>query len=467
MSAIGKLLDRFGGRATRPLSIIGASGQLGYGVPQASFENALTRNPDVIGADMGSTDIGPYYLGAGELATSDTQTRRDLHRLLAGARQLDVPLLIGSAGSAGAKPHLDKTLAMVRDIARTEGLHFRMAVIRSDMPRELVKAAIRAGRIRGMGAALPDLTEAEVDGMSQLVGQAGMEAFVRALQQDVDVVIAGRSCDTGIFSSIPSMLGYPMGPVMHMAKIVECASLCCLPGGRDSILAVLEGDGFILESMNPDRRATPMSVSAHSLYEQGDPNTIAEPAGTAFVDSAEYSAVDDRRTRVKGARWRPSDRPTVKLEGATFVGERAVMVAGSADPRFIGRIKENTAEVAKLVADLVCDSGAKPDYDLTFRIYGLDGVYPWPQAPATPPREIFVMAECIAPTRERAMQVAKSTKQYLMHHGFPGRLSTSGNMAFPFTPPELLAGAAYRFSAYHLMEVDDLPSLFPIEVETL
>ena len=38
MSAIGKLLDRFGGRATRPLSIIGASGQLGYGVPADSVQ---------------------------------------------------------------------------------------------------------------------------------------------------------------------------------------------------------------------------------------------------------------------------------------------------------------------------------------------------------------------------------------------------------------------------------------------
>ena len=142
------------------------------------------------------------------------------------------------------------------------------------------------------------------------------------------------------------------------------------------------------------------------------------------------------------------------------------MVAGSTDPRFIGRIKENTAEVGRLVADLICE-GAAPDYELSFRIYGLDGVYPWPQAPQVLPREIFVMAECIAPTRDRAMQVVKSTKQYLMHHGFPGRLSTSGNMAFPFTPPELSAGTAYRFSAYHLMDVDDIASLFPVEVENL
>jgi len=58
-------------------------------------------------------------------------------------------------------------------------------------------------------------------------------------------------------------------------------------------------------------------------------------------------------------------------------------------------------------------------------------------------------------------------KQYFLHHGFPGRLSTGGNLAFPFTPPEVSAGTAYRFSAYHVMEVDALAPLFPVVVENL
>ena len=64
-----------------------------------------------------------------------------------------------------------------------------------------------------------------------------------------------------------------------MAKIIECASLCCVPGGRDSILATLDDDGFVLESMAEQRRATPVSVAAHSLYEQADPFTVYEPEG--------------------------------------------------------------------------------------------------------------------------------------------------------------------------------------------
>jgi hypothetical protein len=51
------------------------------------------------------------------------------------------------------------------------------------------------------------------------------------------------------------------------------------------------------------------------------------------------------------------------------------------------------------------------------------------------PREIFILGECVAPSVERAGAEARTTKQYLLHHGFPGRLSTAGNVAFPFTPP--------------------------------
>ena len=73
----------------------------------------------------------------------------------------------------------------------------------------------------------------------------------------------------------------------------------------------------------------------------------------------------------------------------------------------------------------------------------------------------------MAPTAAAAKTVAAMTKQYLLHHGFPGRLSTGGNLAFPLTPPEVDAGTAWRFSIYHVMEVDELAPLFPVTVEQL
>jgi len=80
---------------------------------------------------------------------------------------------------------------------------------------------------------------------------------------------------------------------------------------------------------------------------------------------------------------------------------------------------------------------------------------------------VFVMVEIIAETADAAKAVATVFKQFTLHHGFPGRISTGGNLAFPFTPPEVVTGPAYRFSAYHVMEVDDLPALFPVGVEVL
>jgi Acyclic terpene utilisation family protein AtuA len=464
VTAVARVLDDFA-RRRRPLRSLGASGQLGYGIPTPAFEAGLARAPDMIGVDMGSIDIGPAYLGGGKMAPTRVGAKRDLRKVLRAARRLDIPLIVGSAGSAGARPHLDQTLEIIREIARQDGLSFRMAVVAADVPRAELTAAIAGGRVRPMDT-MPALTAKDVSAASHIVGQLGLEAFRRALEADVDVVVLGRACDTGIFASIPEMLGFPPGISMHMAKIVECASLCCVPGGRDTILGVLDDDGFELESMAPQRAATPTSVAAHSLYEQGDPYEIREPAGRADLRHVSYRALDARRTRVEGATFEPAERLTLKLEGAQMIGHRALLLAGAADPRFIARHEEIFAAVTRVVHDLVCEDTAE-DYQLSFRLYGVDGVRAWGEPPAHLPREGFVMGECIAPTPERAEEVVRTAKQYLLHHGYDGRLATAGNLAFPFTPPEVTIGEAYRFNVFHLMEVDDMARLFPVEVEAV
>ncbi|HEY0423227.1 MAG TPA: hypothetical protein VGC82_07885, partial [Rhodopila sp.] len=160
MSASGRVIAEFR-RSPRSIRLLGASGQLGYGIPAASFNRGIDRHPDLIGCDMGSIDIGPTYLGKGDMATAPEATRRDLRRVLQAARALDVPLVIGSAGSAGAGPHLDATLAMVRNIARADGQRFRMAVMRADIPRPTLQGAVRAGKVAGFDG-MPALTEEDV-----------------------------------------------------------------------------------------------------------------------------------------------------------------------------------------------------------------------------------------------------------------------------------------------------------------
>ena len=96
MSASGRIIDEFR-KVRRPLRLLGASGQRSATAfrPPLS-KSGIERRPDLIGCDMGSVDIGPTYLGKGEMATSPEATRRDLRRVLLGARALDVPLVIGS-----------------------------------------------------------------------------------------------------------------------------------------------------------------------------------------------------------------------------------------------------------------------------------------------------------------------------------------------------------------------------------
>ena len=230
-------------------------------------------------------------------------------------------------------------MEFVREIAREENLSFKVAVITSDMPRDVVKRARREGRISPLGR-IDELTEERIDSAAHIVGQMGSEAFKRALETEPDVIIAGRACDTAIFSSIPEMLGYSTAAAVHMAKIIECTSICCTPGGRDAMLAELKGDAFSLESMNPQRAATPLSVAAHSLYEQADPLRVYEPAGMLDVSHASFSALDERRALVSGASWHPSGKPTVKIEGAEWCGERSVLCAASCDPQVIAHIDE-------------------------------------------------------------------------------------------------------------------------------
>lgn len=80
-------------------------GILGYGFPKNSFERAMAEKPDAIVVDAGSTDAGPHKLGAGVAIVSRMAAKKDLALLMQGARDLNIPLIIGSAGGSGARVH--------------------------------------------------------------------------------------------------------------------------------------------------------------------------------------------------------------------------------------------------------------------------------------------------------------------------------------------------------------------------
>lgn len=466
MNAIDRLRGQLcAGTHRRPLRVLCGSGQLGYGIPEKALQAGFEREPHFVGCDMGSIDPGPYYLGSGEMATSVDVTRRDLELVLLGSRRANIPLLIGTAGTAGSDLHLERVVQLVRNIAKAHDLHFNLAQIPADIAAEVVVEAIEGQRVRPLGH-MPELTRDDALACKAIVGQMGVEPFQRALEEGADVIIAGRACDTAIFSAIPLMLGYAVGPSVHMAKIIECSSLCCVPGGGDAIMGTIEGETFILECMNPERIVTPMSAAAHSLYEEADPYVIHEPDGVVMLNDVRFEDLDGRCVRGSGAKWDASPVHTIKLEGAAYEGERVLLLAAAADPNVISSLDEILHALQERVA-VTIGSANTVGYRLWFRKYGFDGVVDWPDQPKVSPREVFILGECVAATSQIASMVLGVAKQNLLHYGFEGRTTTAGNVAFPITPPEVKAGAAYRFRVFHVMDAPDMKALFPVIHEKL
>lgn len=403
----------------RELRVLALTGNLGYGYGMESLRNGVEARPDMIGADNGSTDAGPYYLGSGHQLTKPAQVRPDLRPALIEARRLGVPLIIGSAGTAGGEPHLQSLLSILSDVAREEGLHFRAAAIHAEIPGSLVRRALAEGRISSMPGTSP-LTATAIDASARIVGQMGIRPFVQAMAGGADVVVAGRSCDTAIYAAIPSQRRFDLGLAYHMAKIMECGAQCAIPlAANDCLLGTLRDDHFLVQPLDPKRTVTPESVAAHAMYEQGNPFEIVEPDGKVDLSEAQYEQVDARTVRVSGSQWIPRTGYTVKLEGAVHGGYATVCVAGARDPAIIENLDLIEAEACRMAKSNL--NGVLDDDCYTMRV-----------------------------------------RAYL-HCSFPGRKTTSGNLAFPYSPSDFRVGPVFEFSIYHLLHTDRPDDLFPVE----
>jgi hypothetical protein len=447
------------------MRIVAINGCLGYGYDPASFAAGMAESPHLIGGDCGSTDAGPYYLGAGQSLLRPEQIKRDLRPVLRQARAAGVPLLLGSAGFAGARPNLDKMLDILLEVAREEGLHFKLAIVPADVPKPTVLAALAAGRIRPMPGVAP-LTATAVEQSTQIVGQMGTVPLAAALASGADVVLAGRSCDTAIYAALPIARGFDPALALHMAKIMECGAQCAIPlAPNDSLLGLIRQDHFMIRPLAPHRRVTTESVAAHTMYEQNTPFLLHEPEGTVDLRQARFEQIDARTVRVSGARMMPAQGPTtVKLEGARRQGARAFVIAGIHDAAIIANLDTIEREVRAAVRRNL-DAAVKDDeYTLGFRYYGRDAVLGDLEPDRSPPREVGLLLEAIAPTQELANYALSLARSSFLHCPFEGRKSTAGNLAFPFSPSDIAAGDVYAFSLYHLMETDDALTLFPYQL---
>ncbi len=453
------------------IRVLSPTAILGYGYPRASLEEGMRRKPHVVAVDGGSTDGGPYYLGiepgsggmGGGASAFFEMLSGDVGPLLEAATGAGIPLIIGSAGFAGAELHLQATVMLIRNLAEQMGLHFRMAVIHAEVGKDHVKQKLRDGKIRPLGP-VPELTEEEVDASVRIVGQMGVEPFVKALEADAQVIVAGRANDPSMFAALPFVEGFDKGLALHMAKILECAAIAAEPGsGSDAMIGTLRKDHFLVEPLNPARICSTTSVAAHSLYEKSDPLHLYGPGGMVDLSGVRFEQQGDRTVRVSGSRYVPDAAYRIKLEGSKRTGYRTICIAGVRDPGTIGRIDELIREARKEVS---AKFGNRADsYKLFFHVYGRDGVMRELEAEGgLPPRELGIVIEAVAPHQELATGICGCAHTIMLHYGFPGRISTAGNLAFPFSPLDIPAGPVYEFNIYHLMEEDDPCRLFPMDI---
>lgn len=428
---------------------------LGYGFPVEWFKKGLEMNPDVIAVDSGSTDSGPHKLGTGAMTCSVEAYRKDISILLEACHEKKIPVFISSAGGDGSDQHVDAFLEIIKDISREKGYHFRVAAIYSDVDKEYLKKKLREGRVKPCGP-VPPLTEEEIDAATTIVAQMGVEPYIKVLKETggVDVIVSGRTYDPVPIAALGIMEGFDPGLCWHMGKIMECGALCAEPAGKN-IFGTLRRDHFIVEPLNPAERCTVASVAAHTLYEKTHPYLLPGPGGVTDLSNTQFEQLDERRVKVSGSRFIPSEKYTLKLEGAKRLGYRSIFIAGVRDPIEIEHIDEIIERVKRVVTEYFSEI-PQNSYRMLFHVYGKNGVMgEFEPVKDFKPLELCIILEVAAQTQEMANAICSRARTEMLHCPYEGRIATAGNIAFPFTPLEIPLGEVCEFNVYHLMEVDD------------
>ncbi len=452
--------------------VISATGVCGSGFKESSLDAGMAKKPHFIGCDAGSTDPGPFALGSGKSAFPTRSIKRDLRLMLKAARRAKVPLLIGSAGTAGGAPHLAKFKEIILEIAQEENLRFLLALIHSEQHKAYLKQRLREGRITPLKPA-PDFDEAVIDRAERIVGMMGDEPYLRALDHGAEVVVAGRSSDCAIFAGIPVRMGVAPGIAWHAAKILECGAAAAVARpSPDCMFATLGKNHFDVEPLDPELRCSPQSVAAHSLYENSNPYRLVESSGILDLTAAQYEALDNRRVRARGSRFESAKKYTIKLEGAELVGYQSVVIGSIRDPYIIRQLDSWVERLKQGVkartAEVFFGDKASSEHIFNVRIYGKDGT----MGTLEPVKEIrshevCLVMEVTAATQEIATTIVSLARHQALHLPIPEWSGLITAVACLYSPAYLERGPVYRFCVNHVVEPDDPYEMFPIEYMTV
>ena len=431
------------------------------------MQRALEKDPHLIACDAGSTDPGPNYLGMGKAFVGRDAAKRDLALMLQAAVDRNIPMLIGTSGGAGGDAHLQWTQEIVEEIAQENNLHFPMALIHSEQTKDYVMEKLDQGRIEPLWP-LQALQPDTVRKSTNIVGMAGTEPYIEALNGGAQVVLCGRSDDAAIFAALPIKEEFDPALGWVAGKLLECGAACAVPRqkyGSEGISVTVREDHIMVEPNHPGLACTPLSVSTFFLHENETPIQHTEPSGVLDLSALECEAVDDRTVKITGAKFLPREKYTIRLEGVELVGYRCICVSLTRDPVLVQCIDDYLDRVRALVASRVDGMGVGPDeYSLIFRVVGKDSV----MGEREPVREVLahelgVIMEAVAPTQELANEILGLARQAGKNLHYDGKLCDEGCLTFPHSPSDIPTGPVYQYNILHAVEPDHPLEMFPIE----
>ena len=442
------------------------------GIHRETFLRALDeRAPDVIAVDAGSLDPGPSYLGLGREHSPVRNIEWDLELLLTHAVPRKIPIIIGSAGGSGAREHVDATVRMIRQIGQARNLRFKLAVIYADVDPDWLERRADQGRIEPVdhdGVLLKEV----IRDSSVIVAMMGPEPIIAALDAGADVVVAGRASDAAVIGAYAIRAGCDPALALHLGDIIECGESAAvelrpvLPGiehNRIPMIGYVANDHVRIRPAHDGLACTPQSCAAHSLYERSSVQETLLPGGVLDKSQSRFEQVDAWTTRLSGTRFLTTDPYTVLLEGVRFTGYRTVLIFGVRTPRFVMNASEILAQARERELSLFADSG---NIQINYHVYGRDGVLGQFEFEKKPDVfELGVVADVVAPTQQLAHDVAQDLRSRIAFWRYPGRQTTSGNIATPFSPSVIDAGAVYEMSVYHTVQLTHPTEIFAHRLE--
>jgi hypothetical protein len=437
------------------MKIVALNGLLGYGYSQEALERVKKMKIDYFGVDAGSSDPGPFYLGNGTSFTNRSAVKRDLELVLPHTILNKIPFIIGTAGGSGANVHVNWLLGIIKEIMNEQKITCNIAIIQTEVTKNYVIEKIRENKVIDLSPNL-QLSEEVVKNCNRIVSQIGIDPFLEALDSPkIDIILAGRACDTAIYAAPAIKAGYDPGLAFHMAKIMECGALCSVPmSASDIMIAEIEQDSFVLEPANMNRKCNVERVAAHTMYEQNNPYFIYEPDGVVDLRESYYEQITDRSVRVKNSKFQEAKDKTLKIEGTKLEGYRTITIAGINDPLTIKNIDMMFSEVKKFVVENMINRILPDEFNISLKKYG--EVLPGNISSDIPQCSLGIIIDVVAKTQDLANTICALARARMLHQDFEGRKTTAGNLAFPYSPSDIICGPVYTFGIYHLVKAENL-----------